>query len=156
MDQNEYPRPDAVVGGVYPKDKTWGIVIIVLSALGLCGSLMIGAGGAVLGAAGATGALSARGAADGGTTAAGVGAAGGFLAILGFVLAAFCLAQLIGGVGILKSARWGFLVTGGFAALNVLLGIFRLPSSIIGMAISGVILYYCYSRLSGKMGPVPV
>ena len=155
MDQNEYPRPDAIVGGVYPKDKTWGIVIIVLSALGLCGSLLIGAGGAVLGAAGASGALAAR-TADGGAGAATAGAAGGFLAILGFVLAAFCVAQLVGGVGILKSARWGFLVTGGFAALNILFGLIRLPASIIGIAISGIILYYCYTRLTGKQGPVPV
>lgn len=154
MDPNEYPRPDAYVGGIYPKDKTWGIVIIVLSALGLCGSLMVGAGGAVLGAAGATGAVNAT--ADGRAAAAGVGAAGGLLAILGFVLAAFCVAQLVGGIGIMKSARWGFLITGGFAALNILLSLFRLPTSILGILISGVILYYCYSRISGKEGPTPV
>ncbi len=156
MDQNEYPGANAAVGGIYPKDKTWGIVIIVLSALGICLGLAAGAGGALLGAGGASAAMAGAGAtADGRTAAAGLGAAGGLLAIIGFLIAAVSVAQLIGGVGIMKSARWGFMVTGGFAALSILMNLTRLPTSIIGIAISGVILYYCYSRITGKIGPVP-
>lgn len=154
MDQNEHPRANEVVG-VYSYDKVWGIVIIVLTGLGACGSLFLGGLGAAVGTVGAGSlATGANGTADGRAAAAAVGAGGGLLAMIGFIMAAVFVAQLVGGIGILKSLRWGFLVTGGFAALGVLLSLVHL--NIIGIILHGGFLAYCAMRLTGKLGAAPL
>ena len=154
MDQNEYPRPDAnVIGGVYAKDKNWGIAIVVFSILGiLCGGLATLGGGAMT-AFGAAGAATATGRQSG---AGSVAASGGLVMMIGIATALLSIVRLVGGLGVMKGTRMGFLITAGVSALLILFNLGSLPSGIISIVISGIILYYCYSRLSGKEGPTPV
>lgn len=157
MDSNEYPRPD-YSPGFYPKDKTWGIVIIVLSSLGICCGLAAAGLGGALGIAGAGVAASgaASGASDAREAATGLGIGGGVLAMIGFVVMASSAVQIAGGIGIMKSRRWGFLLTGVLSGISILLNLGQLPHGLVGMAINGIIAYYCWSRLSGREGPTPV
>ncbi len=155
MAPNNYPRPP-YVSGPYHQDKTWGIVIIVLSSLCACGGLILGALGGVVGAIGAGAAASGTHTRDGQATAAMIGAGGGILAIVGFAIAFFQIVQIVGGVGVMKSQRWGFVLTTVFAALSALSSLANLPHGLFGLALNSVILWYCISRLSGKMGPAPL
>lgn len=158
MDQNEYPRPQ-YAAGPYPKDKSWGIAIIVFSVLGICLGGLATAGGGIMSAAGVTGA--AAGAANGAgreaneaATAATVG--GGAIMAIGIGLVLLSIVRLVGGIGILKGQKWGFLVTAVVSGLLILLNLASLPSGIISIVISGIILYYCVQRITGKEGPTPV
>lgn len=153
MDQNEYPRPDYTPSGPYAKDRTWGIVIIVLSSLLMCCGLGMAGLGGLLGVAGAGAAASGSGSRD---AAAGLGVGGGIVALIGFAMMASSALQIAGGIGILNSRRWGFILTGALSVISILLGIARLPQGIVGIVINAIIVYYCWARLSGKEGPTPV
>ena len=151
MDQNEYPRPP-YAGGAYAKDKAWGIAIAILSSLGICCGLGIAGFGGMLGIA------SVGVAASDHSTAAGLGIGGGILAFVGFAILAVSAIQVAGGFGVMGSRRWGFTLTLALSAVSILL---HLPgvvhgTGILGVAINGVIAWYCWSRLSGKDGPTPV
>ena len=65
--------------------------------------------------------------------------------------------QIAGSVGVMKSRRWGFVLTAVLAGISILLNVPQVlyGVGIVGM-INGFIAYYCGSRLSGKEGPTPV
>ena len=153
MDQNEYPRPE-LGPGAYPKDKTWGIAIIILSSLGICCGLSVAGLGGVLGFFG----VLAGGASNDGNAKLGLGLGGGLLAFVGFAILAVSAIQVAGGFGVMASRRWGFSLTLVLSALSIIL---HLPgvvhgTGVMGVAINAVIAWYCWSRLSGKDGPTPV
>ena len=153
------PQGPFLAPGAYPKDKPWGIAVAVLSASGLCCGLGIAGAGSLFGLVGA-GALAGdagRGHADPGATAAVVGISG-LVVVIGIVLALCSAAQVAGGFGIMGSRRWGFNVTLAFSILSLVLHLSHVASGtgILGLAINGVIVWYCWSRLSGREGPTPV
>ena len=158
MDQNEYPRPDYTSSGPYAKDKSWGIAIIVFSILGICLGGLAVAGGGLMSAVGATGAATAGAAGAGRASgdSAAVGLGGGLVMLLGGGLLLLSIVRLVGGIGVLRGQKWGFLISAVVSGLLILMNLASLPSGIISIVISGIILYYCYSRLSGKEGPTPV
>lgn len=151
MDPHPYPPPAA---SVYAKDQTWGIVVMVLSSLGLClGAFTLLLGGAIglFGVAATTG---HAGHEDRGMALA-FGGAGAIVAVVGVLIALSSILQVAGGVGIMRSRRWGFVLTGALAIVSFLLGLASLPHGVVHLAINAVIGWYCWARLSGKEGPVP-
>ena len=144
---------------LYPKDKPWGITVAALSATGLCCGLGIAGAGSLFGvvSAGALAGEAGRGRPDAGATAAVVGISG-FVVVIGIVLALCSAAQIAGGFGMMGSRRWGFNVTLAFSILSLVLHLSHVASGtgLLGIAINGVIVWYCWSRLSGKEGPTPV
>ncbi len=136
--QQYLSNPYGQMNSKHPADLPIGIVIIVFSGLAILGSIaLIGLGGAV-GVAGA------------GTTATAVG---GSVALIGMILLAVSVINIIGAVGIIKGARWGFMITGIMSAISVVLDIFHL--NILGILISGAVAVYCFLRLSGQLGGKP-
>lgn len=159
MDPSHSPRLDYGPVSPYAKDKTWGIVVVALSVLGICCGLGIAGAGSLFGAFGASTVAgdAVRNGADAGAQMAFLGF-GGLLAILGLGLVVCSGLQVAGGFGIMASRRWGFNLTLAFSAISIL---FHLPgvlhgTGIVGVAVNGVIAWYCWSRLSGKDGPPPV
>jgi hypothetical protein len=156
MDNSNYPRADQLPSGPYPPDKTWGIVIVVLSSLGVCAGGCMLAGGGMLGAMGGAAAATTAGA---GTTtnampsAAVAAGMGGLMMVLGVLTLILSGLQIFAGTQIMKSKRIGFLIAGGCAALNLLVSLGSVPRGLISTAISGVIIYYCVMRVTGKQGP---
>ena len=152
------PQGPLLSPGAYPKDKPWGIAVAVLSATGFCCGLGIAGVASVFGMIGA-GTLAGdagQGRPDPGAAAAlGIG---GLVAIIGVVLALSSAVQIAGGFGIMRSRRWGFNVTLAFSILSLVLHLSHVASGtgLVGLAINGVIVWYCWSRLSGKEGPTPV
>ncbi len=156
MDSNPYASPD-FAPGFYPKDKTWGLIVMVLSSLGLClGSVTLLIGGAigVFGSAAVTRGGSSD--SDSQNAALATGGIGALIAVIGIAIALSSLIQVAGGFGIMRSRRWGFVLTGVLAGISLLLGLASLPHGIIHIAINAVIGWYCWSRLSGKDGPAPM
>ncbi len=149
----QYPRP-GFSAGHYSKDKGWGIAMIVSSVLGICiGAFTMGLGTLIGGAGAATASSGAGGAADAQIAFAGIG---GMVALVGFAIAACSAVQIAGGVGVMQGRRWGFVLTAVLSAISLLLNVPNLPAGLVGVAVSGVFLYYCYVRLSGKEGPAPI
>jgi hypothetical protein len=137
----------------HPADKPLGIVIIILSALGACGGLALAGLGGFMGAAGGA-AATQEGSASG---AAAAGAIGGMTAIIGLVLVAVSVLNIVGGVGVMKSARWGFMLTGILSAISALLNLVNFDvKGILGLAIAAGVAVFCFMRLAGKLGPTPV
>jgi len=116
--------------------------------------LLLAGGGAILGMAGASGA-----AAGGTGDAAAVAGAGGIVAVIGVIILILSIAAAACGFGIMNSKRWGFSVGMFLFAANTLLNIASVfmgsVQSIIGAAISGLLTYYCWARLNGKIGTPP-
>ncbi|GEM_PF-5303258 len=80
-----------------------------------------------------------------------------FVAVVGVLIAAASVLQIVGGAGIMKGRRWGFVLTAVFAAFSILFhlqGVLH-GTGLVGIAVHGVIVYYCWARLSGKKGPAP-
>lgn len=153
MENGNYPRQDYVPSGPYPGDKTWGIVIIVLAAIGVCFGAIVTLGGAALGTVGAASAANAN--APAGSSAA-AGLAGGFIAMMGIALIALCALEIVAGVGIMNSKRWAFILVAVVSALNILASLANLKTGILSIVVSGIFLWYSYQRLSGKVGPPPL
>ncbi len=150
MDNNNFTPP----AGPYPPDKTWGIVIVVLSCLGICGGGCILAGGGILGALGGAAAAGGAATADhGAVPAAAVAATGGLIMALGVVTLILSILQLYAGTLIMKSRKLGFMIAGGCAGLNLLVSLASFPRGLLGTLVSAVVLYYCVMRLTNKQGP---
>ena len=155
--------PNASGGSpINPNDKAWGIGIILTSILGVCCGLgLAGLGGAV-GALGA-GAIT-RGATPGSSPSddlaagAGFGLVAGIMAFIGIAIFVCSAIQVAGGIGVMKSQRWGFTLTLVLSAISILLNLGHAlqGTGVIGILISGAIAYYCWARLAGKMGAPPV
>ena len=99
-----------------PVDKILGIVLLVYFIFGACcGGAFLG-GGSILAGIGANQARVA-GTAD---SAIPLAAAGGLLMLLGILIIGAYFLNLAGAVGVMKSRRWGFILTAiltGFTAL---------------------------------------
>lgn len=144
---------------LYAKDKTWGIVVMALSAFGICCGLGVAGLGGLFGVlgVGAVGGNAGPGGANPGEVAA-VAGLSGLVAIVGLLFMLASAVQVAGGYGIMKSRRWGFTLTLVFALISILLNVPQVlhGTGIVGAAINGVIAYYCWTRLTGKDGPAPV
>lgn len=155
---SNYNRPEPPSGGPYQHDKVIGILVMVFNiCCGVTGGLALMGLGAALGMAGA-GAATAGGA-EGAEGAAVAAAGGGMAAIIGGVIVALSLAGAAIGYGIMQSLRWGFsigmIVFGLNAALNLFSVVTGNFTALVGLAISGLLTYYCWGRLNGKIGSPP-
>ncbi|RYG26836.1 hypothetical protein EON82_01735 [bacterium] len=154
MNPNGYPRPNYTPSGAYDKDRGWGMAVIACAILGVFCGLLMGLGGAALGVFGAAAATSGgREATEGGAI---LGLGGGLIALVGFAIMACSAVQVAGGVGIMQSKKWGFVMTAVLSIISLILNVPALPAGIPGVLISAVFLWYCWTRLSGKDGPTPV
>lgn len=155
-----YYRPDpggTNPGDPHPADKPIGIVIMVLSVCCLGGGIALAAG------IGAMGAMAGGAAAQGGQGSQDAAVAAGMMglgaAVLGVVTAVFGALGIATGYGIMKSAKWGFILGSVVYGLNTLLNVLSIASqgaqSIIGLAISGALFAFCFMRLTGKLGAPP-
>ena len=117
-------------------------ILAVLAAiggvLGICGSLAVVVGGSFLGFFGAA------------AGAAGATAAGGVIFIYGFVLLALSVAELVFAYGAWTLKPWAWMLGLVLAGLNVVWTLVAVVigwtsldfTTIIGLAINGVIIYY--------------
>lgn len=132
-------------------DKVIGILIMVLSVCGVIGGVMVMAGMGMLAAA------TSQAAQQGGQDAAGAAAAAGMFgmtgAILGFAIIAMCVVSIAVGFGIMKSAKWGFVLGSIWNGIGTVLNL--VSFNVLGLLISGAILTYCILRMSGNVGPKP-
>ncbi|MGV3617214.1 MAG: hypothetical protein ACO1SV_17950 [Fimbriimonas sp.] len=139
-----------------PIDKIVGIILAVLSGCGvLCGGgILLGMGVAFGSLAGSYG--GAMKGADAPPPAVGAGALalGGLFAFAFFVIFSCYVLNIVGAIGVMKSRRWGFMLTA------ILTGISSFA------ALSGATLYldilptlavciYCVLRLTGNLGTAP-
>jgi hypothetical protein len=126
-------------------DKIVGIVLIAYSMCGvLCGGLIAG-GGSLLAAVGVSQARTA-------SEAAPLGIMGGLVAIFGFILLAAYVLNIAGAIGVMKSQRWGFVLTAiltGITALCSLSGSTGFTNTLPDAAAC----IYCILRLNGTWGP---
>jgi hypothetical protein len=135
-----YPRPDAP--GEFLADKVIGIILIVLSVLGVLCGIFIAAGASFLG----VGALSAgKEEAIAGSALAGLGAAMGFITII------WSAVGIAIGYGIMKGLRWGFLVGAILSGISVVFAL--VGFNVLGFLINGALCAYCVLRLMGRVGP---
>jgi hypothetical protein len=148
-----YPRPPGY--GQPPEkfvmDTVMGVIMIVLAALGACGSLaLIGIGG--LGAAAGSTVASEKGGVE-------VAAAGGMAMVMGVILLAVCAAEVLGGVWMLKSLKKGFmliLIIGAIGLiLNIVSGATAGHFNFIGVGVGLIFPGYSAARLFGNFGPKP-
>jgi hypothetical protein len=135
-----YPRPDAP--GEFLADKVIGIILIVLSVLGVLGGICIAAGMSLAG-------LGAMGA--GGEEAIAGGALAGLGAAVGFMVIIWSAVGIVIGYGIMKGLRWGFLVGAILSAISVVFSL--VGFNILGLLINGALCAYCILRLMGRVGP---
>ena len=78
------------------------------------------------------------------------------ISIVGFAVIGFYLLGFIGGLGIAAGRKWAFDLVLVIGIIRMILHIGNLPHGIVFMAIDGLCVYYCYQRLSGKLGPRPL
>ncbi len=132
-----------------PVDKIVGIILAVLSLCGvLCGGL-IAAGSGMLGAFGISQARQA-----GAQDTAPIAFISGAGLLVGLSIATLYLLNVAGAIGVMKSARWGFILTAimsGLAALASLGGQTLWLDSLPNLAAC----VYCILRLNGTLGPKP-
>lgn len=143
-DHGQYQRP---VYGMEPfqADKVVGIIMIVLAALGACGSLMVMGLGGLVGAAG----VSTRG--EGAGVAA---AAGGFVVFMGIIWLAICVVEIFLATWIMKSLRKGFMIVLILGAIGLLINIVSM--NFIGIVLGLIFPGYAAMRLYGNYGPPPL
>lgn len=157
MDPSGYPRLDNTPSGPYPKDSGMGIAVIVCAILGVFCGLAVGLGGTLFGLFGAAAASTSGRESEG--MAAFFGLGGSLIAIFGFGIMACSAVQVAGGVGIMRSRRWGFVLTAVLSVVSLLLSLPAIPSGgvgVLGVIQSAVFLWYSWMRLSGREGPTPV
>jgi hypothetical protein len=74
-------------------------------------------------------------------------------ALLGGLVIVMGAVNFIVGLGIMKSAKWGFLFGSIWNGLGTVLNLVSI--NILGLLISGGLLAYCVLRLTGQVGPKP-
>lgn len=151
------PVSSAPVSDASTTDKVIGIIIMVFSACGVAGGLMMTAGGGILGVAGAGAVSGTNASGQPINNAAAAGVAGGIIAAAGIIVALLCAFSIFLGFGIMKSRKWAFLVGSilyGLSALGDLAQITK-GSGIVGFVIAGALCAYCIMRITGKYGAVP-
>lgn len=153
MGPGGYPRP---AGYGQPEkfggDLAVGIIIIVLNAIAACiGGLAIAGGGFL---ASQSDKLNIR---DPNTGQAISGAAaqtaGGVAIIFGIIMLLLSAVAIVGAVGVIKSARWGLMLTFVLGILGILFSV--VPFNPIGLVICLFEAVYCGLRLFGNVGPRP-
>lgn len=135
----------------HPADKPVSIVLMILNALGACGSLFLVIGGGVLGAVG--GAATVSGDAKG--AAAGV-AMGGLIAVLGIVLLIVSAISIYGAYGIMQSKKQGFMIVLILGAIGLLVNIASLVNgsgNFFGIGLGVLAPIYAFLRLNGSLPP---
>lgn len=148
-----YPRPPGYgTPDTFPADKIMGIILIILAALGACGSLaLVGLGGLVGGAG-----ISAGGAQGAGAVAA----AGGGVMVMGVILLAICVVEIFAATWMMKSLRKGFLIIVILGGLGLILNIVTMTSShttnFFGIGSGLIFPIYSALRLFGALGPKPL
>jgi hypothetical protein len=130
-------------------DKIVGIVLAAYSMCGvLCGGLIVG-GGSLLAAVGVSQARTASA-----ETSAPAAIGGGVLIAVGAVILAAYVLNIAGAIGVMKSQRWGFILTAiltGITALCSLSGSTGFTNTLPDVAAC----IYCILRLNGTWGPKP-
>src|ERR1044072_7557609 len=111
MGPGGYPRPSGYgQPEKFSGDLVVGIILIVLNAIFSCISLFIVLGGGLL--AGGSSALNDELRRQGQTVNSDEAkAAGGILIIAGVIWLILCIVAIVGAVGIIKSAKWGLMLT---------------------------------------------
>lgn len=129
---------------------TMGILNIVFGAFGTLGSLLAILGGGLIAASGA--AMEAEMGAEAEGMGAMAAAGGGFVMLIGLVLAVCSILLVVAGIGVLKLAPWGrklsIISGGGFVLLSLvsLFGSGFTLSTIIGIAYGGTLLVLCFTE----------
>jgi hypothetical protein len=148
-----YPRePGYGVPEKFTMDMVMGIILIILSAFGACGSLaLVGIGGAA-GALGAS-AVKEKGGAE-------LAAGGGLIMVLGIVYLIGCVAYIVGGSWMITSKKKGLslvvMVGAGLLVLSIIMSVVSGSFSPVGIIIGLVFPGYAAARLYGNFGPRPV
>ncbi len=134
-------NPYGQMTNTHPADMPIAIIIIIFGGLGALLMLFTG----LLG-----GAVSAAGAGAGSGVVAGAGGLIMLYSILGLVCS---VGSIIGAVGMLKAARWGFMVVGAFGLIGAIIGLlhFNIISVVVGVAQA----IYCGMRITGQLGGKP-
>lgn len=144
---NQYAKqymsnPYGQMGTTHPADMPIAIIIIIFGGLGALLMLFTG----LLG-----GAVSAAGAGSGSGVVAGAGGLIMLYSIIGLVCS---VGSIIGAVGMLKAARWGFMIVGAFGLIGAIIGLLHFnPISLIVGAAQAV---YCGMRITGQLGGKPL
>jgi hypothetical protein len=136
-------------GTKYQPDLIVGILIIAFSACGACAGLGLAGLGGVLGAVGVT--QITRGAGPNAEATA-IAGASGLVAVIGMAIAILSLANIAGGVGVLKSKRWGFMLTAVLSGIGFLLSLSG-SDGFLGSIPNLAAAIYCGLRHAGKLGP---
>lgn len=106
------------------------------------------AGGVLAGGANSLNLKDANGNAISTTTAQ---TAGGVAIIFGIIMLLVGVVAIIGAVGVIKSVRWGLMLTFVLGIIAVLLSV--VPFNPIGLVIGLFEAIYCGLRLFGNVGP---
>jgi hypothetical protein len=148
-----YPRPEGYgQPQKFGADMAVGVIMIVLNAIGACfGGLALLGGGM---ASGMSDALKQQMAKQGqNMTDEQLKAAGGAAMIVGIELLLGTILIIVGAVGIIKGARWGFTMT---FAVGLILAIASLfPMDLFGLLFGLFGAVYSGLRLFGNVGPRP-
>lgn len=135
----------------HPADKPVGIVLMILNALGACGSLLLVVGGGAIGALG--GAAAVKGEAGGAVAA---GAAGGIVMVLGIVLLIVSAISIYGAFGIMQSRKQGFMIVLILGVIGLLMNIVSIVNgngNFFGIGLGILAPIYAFLRLNGSLPP---
>ncbi|MEQ1821617.1 MAG: hypothetical protein ABL949_03830 [Fimbriimonadaceae bacterium] len=95
-----------------------------------------------------------------GDNAAAAVAVGGAAVIIGVITLISGAIGLAVGYGIMNSKKWGFIAGAALYGFNALMSVVQViqgqTMNLIGIAISGALLFYCVQRLTGKLGEKPL
>ena len=141
-----------------------GVLNIVFGSIGTLMSLLVVLGGGLLAAGGAAMEAEMAGETEGMGTA--VAAGGGLIAVMGIVGVVACATMIVSGVGVLKLAPWGRMLTIACGSIIALLNIFSMTQgfSITSLLFAGygVMLVALFMKPDWKAAfvqgaaPVPV
>lgn len=146
--QGSYFRPDLEPGMTPGKhDKTVGIIIMVLSALGLCCGIAGAVGVGALSALGASAAAASGSRSDAAALGA-VGAMAGVTLVFSIILSA---ASAYVGYLIMNSKPTGFKIGFILGIIGAVYNLLNFPVGLLGVIFNGALAYYCWGRQNGKI-----
>ncbi|MCH8275881.1 MAG: hypothetical protein IH851_13960 [Armatimonadetes bacterium] len=146
--QSPYPRPQPQ-GVPFAADKVIGIIIMVLAACGVILGIMLTAGGGLFSEA-----FEQAAAQEGATAeeAAVAGMMGIGVALAGVLIIVMSGVSIAIGWGVMKSARWAFILGAVWYGIGALLNLVTLNPVVV---IPAALVVYCILRLNGTWGPKP-